>query len=92
MQYQPVGDKILIRPITEKTSKGGILLPADREMDFAKGEVVAVGEGTPDFPMTIKSGDKVLYACKRGKFDTGLPIDEFILVSQSYIIARFYET
>ena len=91
MIYEPVGDKVLLKPVVENKSKGGILLPEGRDMDFARGEVVAVGAGLPDYPMAVEPGDKVLYACKRGRVDTGLPIDEFILISQSYVIAKYRE-
>jgi chaperonin GroES len=91
IEYTPIGDKVLLKPFTDKKSKGGILLPEDREMDFARAEVIAVGEGTPNFPMTVKAGDKVLYACKTGRHDTYLPLDEFILISQSYLVSKYVE-
>jgi co-chaperonin GroES (HSP10) len=91
MIYEPVGDKVLLRPIKADKSTGGILLPADREMDFARAEVVVTGPGLPDFPMTVKAGDKVLYACRTGRHDTYLPLDEFVLISQSYIVSKYKE-
>lgn len=89
--YTPVGDKVLLKPIIENKTGGGILLPEHREMDFARAEVIAVGTGTPDYPMVVAAGDKVLYACRRGKADTYLPIDDFILISQSYIVSKYNE-
>jgi co-chaperonin GroES (HSP10) len=87
-RYEPIGDKILLRPITENKTSAGILLPEDRERDFARGEVIAVGEGTPDVPMAVKPGQVVLYVCRRaGGADTYLPIDDYILVSQLYVVA-----
>lgn len=57
--------KVLVKEIKEsdKTESGLIIKPVDvmRKKTHA-GEVVLVGEGTPDIPMTIQAGDKVLHS------------------------------
>ena len=57
--------KVLVKEIKEadKTESGLIIIPIDvmRKKTHA-GEVVLVGEGTSDIPMTIKPGDKILHS------------------------------
>ena len=47
-------------PVEEKTASGIIIPDASKEKPL-KGKVVAVGPGKVDEPMTVKSGDTVLY-------------------------------
>ena len=66
---QPIGDKVLVRPLTkEETTKSGIVLPDSAKDKPQEGEVVAVGKGkmvnnqlvTFD-ELGIKVGDKVVF-------------------------------
>ncbi len=47
-------------PVEEKTASGIIIPDASKEKPL-KGKVVAAGPGKVDEPMTVKSGDTVLY-------------------------------
>ncbi len=64
---KPLGDRILIQPITEEVSAGGIILPEKMdEVPVARGLVVNVGNGTYSnhgihIAPEVKIGDKVLY-------------------------------
>lgn len=75
MQYSPLEDRLLVRPIQEKeqeTTDGGILIPVTVKKETAKGEVVAVGAGryageTGVFiPNVLNAGDIVLYGINQG--------------------------
>jgi chaperonin GroES len=59
-------DKILIRPIVEK-AESKIEMPEAYRKRPSKGEVILVGPGTKDEPMTIKEGEIILYEPFAGK-------------------------
>ena len=62
IKIKPLADRVVIEPIPveEKTASGIIIPDASKEKPL-KGKVVAVGPGKVDEPMTVKSGDTVLY-------------------------------
>lgn len=77
-KIQPLGDRVIVKPIEPKeVVKGGIIIPDTAKEKPQEGEVLAVGPGKFDkdgkrVPMDVKAGDKVLY----GKFSgTELKID-----------------
>ena len=74
--FEPALDRILVRPIVETESKGGVLLPQvsrekakkSRSLPTQFGEVLAVGPGPrlesgEHCPMNIKIGDTVAWCC-----------------------------
>ena len=62
MKFRPLHDRVLIQSLDsdEKTS-GGIIIPDTAKEKPQKGNIVAVGPGTKDNPITVKVGDIVLY-------------------------------
>jgi len=72
VHVRPLGDKVLIRPLSDEelgtTSPSGIIIPetVDREKTD-RGEVVAVGPGRFDedgknrVPIDVSVGDKVIF-------------------------------
>ena len=65
MKIRPLRDNILIKPIEETTSKGGIVIPQTATEKPMEGLVVAVGpgkqvDGTLVEPQ-VKANDRVLY-------------------------------
>lgn len=63
MNLQPVGDRILVRPLTEEeVTQSGIVLPdtVDKEKK-AEGEVLAIGDGEKVKKLDIKVGETVLF-------------------------------
>ena len=66
MNFKPYGDKIVVKEIEEKVSRGGIVLPVTKAMEYqTKGEVVAVSDGFlhggKEWPVTSKVGDIVFF-------------------------------
>jgi len=65
---KPLGDRVLIKPLPrEEMTKSGIYLPDTAKEKPQEGTILAVGPGrmTDDgklVSMTLKVGDKVLYA------------------------------
>ena len=63
MALQPLGDRILVKPLTEEeTTKSGIVLPdtVDKEKK-AEGEILGIGDGEDIKKLGLKEGDKVLF-------------------------------
>lgn len=63
MNLQPVGDRVLVRPLTEEeVTQSGIVLPdtVDKEKK-AEGEVLAIGDGEDVKKLKINVGDTVLF-------------------------------
>lgn len=69
VKLKPIGQYILVKPIVEKESESGIILPDDTNLDrkAVLGEVVSLGSGRAfdsddtvlEFPVSV--GDKVLF-------------------------------
>ena len=71
MNIRPLADRVLIKPApAEEKTVGGIIIPDSAKEKPLKGEVIAVGNGTKDEEMVVKTGDNVLY----GKY-AGTEID-----------------
>jgi chaperonin GroES len=67
VKIQPLGDRVLVKPVEAKEVKrGGIIIPDTAKEKPQEGEVIAVGKGktTEDgkvLPMDVKPGDRILY-------------------------------
>ena len=62
LSIRPLADRVVIEPAAaEEKTAGGIIIPDTAKEKPQKGKVVAVGNGKPDEPMTVKVGDTVLY-------------------------------
>lgn len=80
-QFTPLADRILIKPIEEESvTKSGIIIPDTAKEKPQRGEIIAVGNGKKDEPLTVKVGDIVLYGKYAG---TELKLD-----NQDYLIMR----
>ena len=87
INIQPLADRVLVKPAAaEEKTASGIIIPDTAKEKPLKGEIVAVGKGTKDEPLTVKEGDQVLY----GKFaGTEITIDdqEYLIMKESDIFA-----
>ena len=63
MNIKPLGDRILVKPLTtEEVTKSGSVLPDTAEKEKKEqGQVVAIGEGEKIKKLNLKVGDKVLF-------------------------------
>ena len=93
---KPLGDRVLVKPINEEEkSKGGILLPDTVSKEKPQvGEILAVGPGGTDkdgkiVPMTLKKGDKVIYAKYSGTDIKDDADEDYLLISEKDILAIF---
>ncbi|MDA9783188.1 co-chaperone GroES [Vicingaceae bacterium] len=81
VNVKPLADRVLVEPAAaEEKTAGGIIIPDTAKEKPQKGKIVAVGNGKPDEPMTVKEGDTVLY----GKF-AGTEIN---IEGKDYLIMR----
>lgn len=96
-RIRPLGDRVVLKPADrEEKTKGGIFLPdtASKERPM-EGTIQAVGEGRRDdsgklIPMTVKAGDKVLFAKYSG---TEFKIDEveYLILAEKDILGIIQE-
>lgn len=92
MAVQPLGDRILVKPMdAEVKTKGGIILPDSAQEKPSKGKVTAVGKGKvfedgQVKALEVKTGDVVLY----GKY-SGTEIkykdEDLVILRESEILA-----
>ena len=62
VNVKPLADRVLFKPAeVEQKTASGIIIPDTAKEKPMTGEVVAVGCGKKDEPMTVKVGDKILY-------------------------------
>jgi chaperonin GroES len=91
MTLQPLGDRLVVKPIErEEKTKGGILLPDTAKEKPQEGKVLAVGPGklTDDgkrVAMEIKVGDTVLYA-RYGGTEYKLDDEELMILRESDVL------
>lgn len=93
VNIKPLGDRILIEPITEaEKTKSGIYLPdtASKERP-EEGRVIAVGEGRMSdegklIPVKVKKGQKVLFT-KYGPNEIKVGGKEYLIAKEEDILA-----
>jgi chaperonin GroES len=83
----PLADRVLVEPAAaEEKTASGIIIPDTAKEKPQKGQVVAVGSGKKDEPLTVKVGDNILY----GKYSgTEITVDgkEYLIMRESDIFA-----
>ncbi|MBR7143165.1 MAG: co-chaperone GroES [Clostridia bacterium] len=87
MNIKPLADRVVLKMVeTEETTKGGIILAASAKEKPQVAEVLAVGPGDKDNPMTVKVGDKVITSKYSGT-EVKVGQDEYIIVKVGDILA-----
>jgi len=69
MKLKPLGNRVVVEPLTEEeTTKSGIILPdtIDKEKK-AEGKILAIGDGEKITKLGLKVGDKVLFGKYAGE-------------------------
>lgn len=87
LSIKPLADRVVVKADeAEETTQSGIIIPDSAKEKPQRGEVVAVGKGTKDEPITVKVGDKVLYGKYAG---TELTIDgsDYLIMKESDVLA-----
>jgi chaperonin GroES len=87
INMKPLADRVIVAPAAaEEKTKSGIIIPDTAKEKPQRGEIVAVGNGKKDEPMTVKVGDQVLYGKYAG---TEINIDgvDYLIMKEADIFA-----
>jgi chaperonin GroES len=87
VNIKPLADRVLIEPAAaEEKTASGIIIPDTAKEKPQRGSVIAVGNGKPDEPITVKVGDSVLYGKYAG---TEITVEgkEYLIMRESDIFA-----
>jgi chaperonin GroES len=87
VNIKPLADRVLVEPAAaEEKTASGIIIPDTAKEKPQRGQIIAVGSGKKDEPLTVKVGDTVLY----GKYSgTEISIDgkDYLIMRESDIFA-----
>ncbi len=87
VNIKPLADRVLVQPAAaEEKTASGIIIPDTAKEKPQKGQVMAVGTGKKDEPLTVKVGDQILYGKYAG---TEITVDgkEYLIMRESDIFA-----
>ena len=87
VSIKPLADRVLVEPAAaEEKTASGIIIPDTAKEKPQRGQVVAVGNGKKDEPLTVKVGDTVLYGKYAG---TEITVDgsDYLIMRESDIFA-----
>jgi len=83
----PLHDRVIVKPApAEEKSSGGIIIPDTAKEKPQRGTVVAAGPGKKDEPVTVKSGDTVLYGKYAGT-EISIEGTDYLIMRESDILA-----
>ena len=87
VNIKPLADRVLVEPAAaEEKTASGIIIPDTAKEKPQRGQIIAIGSGKKDEPLTVKVGDTVLY----GKYSgTEISIDgkDYLIMRESDIFA-----
>ncbi len=87
INIKPLADRVIIEPAAaEEKTAGGIIIPDTAQEKPQRGTVMAVGNGKPDEPMTVKVGDTVLYGKYAGT-DVNVEGSDYLIMREADIFA-----
>lgn len=83
----PLHDRVIVKPAkAEEKTAGGIIIPDTAKEKPLRGTIIASGPGKKDEPVTVKSGDTVLYSKYAGT-ELQLNGEEVLIMRESDILA-----
>ncbi len=84
---KPLHDRVVVKPHEQETiTKSGLFIPDTAKEKPLKGEIIAVGDGKKDEPMTVKIGDNVLYGKYSGS-EINIDGEDLLILKESDIFA-----
>jgi len=87
VNVRPLADRVLVEPAPAETkTSGGIIIPDTAKEKPMRGKIIAVGNGKPDEPMTVKAGDTVLYGKYAGT-EISIEGKDYLIMKESDIYA-----
>jgi chaperonin GroES len=83
----PLHDRVIVKPAAaEEKTAGGIIIPDTAKEKPQRGTVIAAGPGKKDEPVTVKSGDTVLYGKYAGT-EISIEGEDYLIMRESDILA-----
>ena len=83
----PLHDRVIVKAAAaEEKTAGGIIIPDTAKEKPQRGTVIAAGPGKKDEPMTVKSGDTVLYGKYAGT-EVSFEGEDYLIMRESDILA-----
>lgn len=83
----PLHDRVIVKPAAaEEKTAGGIIIPDTAKEKPQRGIVIAAGPGKKDEPMTVKSGDTILYGKYAGT-EVSFEGEDYLIMRESDILA-----
>jgi chaperonin GroES len=87
LSITPLHDRVIVKPAAaEEKTAGGIIIPDTAKEKPQRGTIMAAGPGKKDEPVTVKSGDTVLYGKYAGTEIT-IDGDDYLIMRESDILA-----
>lgn len=87
LNVTPLHDRVIVKPApAEEKTAGGIIIPDTAKEKPQRGTIVAAGPGKKDEPMTVKSGDTVLYGKYAGTEIT-INGEDLLIMRESDLLA-----
>ena len=87
IKITPLADRVIIKQAeAETTTASGIIIPDTAQEKPQKGSVIAVGKGTKENPITVKTGDAVLYGKYAGT-ELKYEGEDYLIMKESDILA-----
>jgi chaperonin GroES len=87
LNIKPLADRVIVAPsAAETTTASGIIIPDTAQEKPQKGNVVALGNGKKDEPMTVKVGDEVIYGKYSGT-EFSYEGEDYLIMKESDILA-----
>ena len=84
----PLHDRVIVKPAAaEEKTAGGIIIPDTAKEKPQRGTVIAAGPGKKDEPMTVKSGDTILYGKYAGTEVSAKDGEDYLIVREEDILA-----
>lgn len=83
----PLHDRVIVKPAKAETkTAGGLYIPDTAKEKPQRGTVIAAGPGKKDEPVTVKTGDEVLYGKFAGQ-EISVEGQDYLIMRESDIIA-----
>ena len=91
VKIQPLGDRVVIRPLEEtEEMRGGLYIPDTAKEKPQQGEIIAVGPGRFEkgarVPMELKVGQRVLYGKYSGT-EVTIGDEQVLIVKEPDVLA-----
>jgi chaperonin GroES len=87
LSITPLHDRVIVKPAAaEEKTAGGIIIPDTAKEKPQRGTVMAAGPGKKDEPMTVKTGDTILYGKYAGT-EVSFEGEDYLIMRESDILA-----